>query len=84
MDHDAEEVLSLRLGEVVSQDGEPCFLGSFLVGVDGVELLGFGLAGDEEGFKFVVGGGGIVAGGEDRDESVKGFGASSHVGIFTA
>jgi hypothetical protein len=48
------------------------------VGVDGVELLGFGLAGDEEGFELVVGSGGIVARGEDRDEGVKG------IGIFTA
>jgi len=49
------------LGEVVSKNSQPCLLGSLLVGVDRAKLFGDGLAGDEEGFKFVVLGRDFVA-----------------------
>lgn len=53
------------------------------MGVDRAKLFGDGLAGDKEGFKFVVLGRDFVASRENGDDAVKSFVASSHIGIFT-
>lgn len=84
MNHDPEQRLSLCLGEVVSENSQPCLLGSLFVRVDRLELFGDGLAGDEEGFEFVVVGGDVFASGENGDEAIKSFVTSSYIGVFTA
>jgi hypothetical protein len=85
VDHNTQKGLSLRLGEVIPKNGQPCVLRPSLVAMDSAKSLIIWVGLCEEVFKvdFVIRARGFVAGREEGNEDLDGVGLSSSRSILT-